>query len=121
MQPRPAAEACFEQYEAHAAFGLVADKADALRLQPGLPQADKKICQPLRLVHEKEPAAPRERAGRGRAELCQRAAAFAARNGKRVLCACAAALQGIIGRIGDDAVVAARSNFGVRLPQIEAR
>lgn len=93
LQPRPSAEAGFNQNEIYAASCPVPDKANALWLQPRRAQSGHQIDQPLRLVNQKK--RPPHRSARA-------AAAQSASNGQqisllaaqRLSCACRYPLPG---------------------------
>ena len=120
LQPRPSAEAGFNQNEIYAASCPVPDKANALWLQPRRAQSGHQIDQPLRLVNQKKTSAPPQRPRRSRAERVKRAADFASRGAEAVLRMQISASRRVVGRIGQHAVKASGRDFRVRLPQIAA-
>ena len=120
LQPRPSAEAGFNQNEIYAASCPVPDKADALRLQPRRAQSGHQIDQPLRLVNQKKPPAPPQRPRRSRTERVKRTADFASRGAEAVLRMQISASRRVVGRIGQHAVKASGRDLRVCLPQITA-
>ena len=72
---------CRDQHEVRVCARVVPHEADAFRLQPVRTERAEQIGQPLRLMDKEELAAEAQRIRRARAEIVQRAADLAARNG----------------------------------------
>ena len=97
---------------------MVADKLQALGLEPVFPQRDEQIRQPLGLVHQKKASAKPQAPRRAGAEARQRAAKLASGDGKRRIVRNRPAFDRVVRRIGENCVKAVCGQQRPVLPQI---